>query len=315
MKKVERITILGAGLMGHGIAEVFLSYPDFEVTLYDTLPSMLEAAPGKIRAIVLAIGGTHSDLTRLLLTGSLKEAVSNADIVIEAIPEKLELKQKVFAEVEAHARPDCIFASNTSVIPITAIGEKLKDKSRMIGTHWWNPPYLIPLVEVVQTVHTSPEVVGACMELFRSIGKTPVHVKKDVPGFVANRLQHALWREAIHIVESGICDAETVDLCIKNSFGLRLSVLAPLENADLVGLELTEDIHKVILPDLSASKEPSPLLRKLMNENRKGWATNAGFYDWTEDGKADLRKRLVERLKLVLSAKAAEEHTVNAGTK
>ena len=220
--------------------------------------------------------------------------------MIEAIPEKLELKQKLFAEVEDYAHPDCILASNTSVIPITAIGEKLEDKSRMIGTHWWNPPYLIPLVEVVQTVHTSPEVVRTCMDLFTRIGKTPVHVKKDVPGFVANRLQHALWREAIHIVEAGICDAETVDLCIKNSFGLRLSVLAPLENADLVGMELTEDIHRVILPDLSTAQQPSRLLRRMIEANRKGWATNSGFYDWTEDSKAKVRSRLIDRLRLLL---------------
>ena len=299
MRTLKRITILGAGLMGHSIAQVFLKYPELTVTLYDTAPGMLESAPGKIRAIVQSLGKTHCDLTGLRLTGSLQDAVADADLVIEAIPEKLELKQSVFAEVEAWARPDCIFASNTSVIPITAIGEKLATKSRMIGTHWWNPPYLIPLVEVVQTVHTSPAVVAACMELLRRIGKKPVHVKKDVPGFVANRLQHALWREAIHIVEAGICDAETVDLCIKNSFGLRLSVLAPLENADLVGMELTQDIHRVILPDLSTAKEPSPLLQKMIDESRKGWSANAGFYSWTEDSKAALRKRLVERLQLL----------------
>ena len=306
MKNIERITILGAGLMGHGIAQVFLKYPEFTVTLYDTSPRVLESAPRKVRAIVQSLGETYCDLSGLQLSGSLREAVANADFVIEAIPEKRELKQAVFAEVEKYARPDCIFASNTSVIPITAIGEKLTNKSRMIGTHWWNPPYLIPLVEVVQTVHTSPAVVAACMELFRRIGKKPVHVKKDVPGFVANRLQHALWREAIHIVEAGICDAETVDLCIKNSFGLRLSVLAPLENSDLVGMELTQDIHRVILPDLSTAQEPSPLLQKMIDESRKGWSTNAGFYDWTEDSKAALRKRLVERLKLLLSRESLE---------
>jgi 3-hydroxybutyryl-CoA dehydrogenase len=300
MKKIERITIVGSGLMGHGIAQVFLEYPDYKVTLYDTVPEMLDAAPGKIRANVRAMGVSYCDLSRLRLTNVLTDAICDADLVIEAIPEKLHLKQQLFAEVEKLARQDCIFASNTSVIPITQIGEKLANKSRMIGTHWWNPPYLIPLVEVVQTVHTSPEVIAACMELLAAVGKTPVHVKKDVPGFVANRLQHALWREAIAIVEADICDAATVDLCIKNSFGLRLSVLAPLENADLVGLELTEDIHRVILPDLSTAKEPSPLLRQMINQNRKGWSTGAGFYEWTDDNKAALRKRLIERLTLLV---------------
>lgn len=306
MRKIERITILGAGLMGHGIAEVFLQFPEHTVTLYDTVPSVLKSAPEKINVIVRDIGGTHCDLRRLRLSSSLPTAVGDADIVIEAIPEKLELKQEVFAAVEVYARPECIFASNTSVIPITAIGEKLKNKSRMVGTHWWNPPYLIPLVEVVQTEHTGSEIVRACMDLLTRVGKIPVHIRKDVPGFVANRLQHALWREAIHIVEAGICDAETVDLCIKNSFGLRLSVLAPLENADLVGMELTEDIHRVILPDLSTAKQPSALLRKMIKSNRKGWATNAGFYDWTEDSKAEVRSRLIDRLRLLLKQVPAE---------
>lgn len=300
--RIERVSIIGAGLMGHGIAQVFLQHSECSITLYDTVQAALDAAPAKIRANVQAIGDTHCDLTRLRLTNSLEVAARDADLVIEAIPEKLELKQDLFAEIEKIARPNCIFASNTSVIPITSIGRKLAYPERMIGTHWWNPPYLIPLVEVIQTKHTSAKVVKACMELLCSIGKTPVHVRKDVPGFVANRLQHALWREAIAIVEAGICDAATVDLCIKNSFGLRLSVLAPLENADLVGLELTEDIHRVILPSLSTAKEPSPLLRELIRKNRKGWSTNGGFYDWTDESKAELRKRLVARLTQLLSA-------------
>lgn len=311
MKRIERVTILGAGLMGHGIAQVFLQHSDCAVTLYDVVPAMLDAAPRKIRENVKAIGGELRELLKLRLTSSLAEAVGDADLVIEAVPEKLALKQQVFADVERHAPSGCIFASNTSVIPITAIGEKLSDRSRMIGTHFWNPPYLIPLVEVIQTIHTRPDVIATCMELLASIGKTPVHVKKDVPGFVANRLQHALWREAIAIVEAGICDAPTVDLCIKNSFGLRLSVLAPLENADLVGLELTEDIHRVILPDLSTAKEPSPLLRKMINENRKGWATNSGFYDWTDESKAELRKQLVARLTQLLPVQESKEQVVS----
>ncbi len=307
--RIERISIIGAGLMGHGIAQVFLQHSKCAVTLYDTVREAIEAAPGKIRANVQAVGETYCEFTRLRLTGSLAEAAADADLIIEAIPEKLELKQGLFADLEKIARADCIFASNTSVIPITAIGEKLEHKERMIGTHWWNPPYLIPLVEVIQTEHTSTEVIAATMELLKSAGKTPVHVRKDVPGFVANRLQHALWREAIAIVEAGICDAATVDLCIKNSFGLRLSVLAPLENADLVGLELTEDIHRVILPDLSTAKKPSPLLRQLIEQNKKGWSTNSGFHAWTDESKADLRKRLVETLNLLVprAAKGANQ--------
>jgi 3-hydroxybutyryl-CoA dehydrogenase len=292
--------------MGQGIAQVFLSRPNYEVTVYDTFPGAVDAAPARIQANAEAVGITLCDLARLHLSASLPSAVVDADFIVEAIPEKLELKQKLFVEVEKWARPDCIFASNTSVIPITAIAEPLVDKSRLVGTHWWNPPYLIPLVEVIQTDHSSPEVVATVLELLTALGKTAVHVKKDVPGFVANRLQHALWREAISIVELGICDADTVDLCVRNSFGMRLSVLAPLENADLVGLELTEDIHRVLLPHLSDAKEPSPLLRQLIDQNRKGWSTDAGFFEWSDAAKTKTRERLNARL-LLLQSKTAEE--------
>ena len=158
-------------------------------------------------------------------------------------------------------RPDTILASNTSVIPITSIMEGLRDRSRALGTHWWNPPYLVPLVEVIGTAmdlaagdrldHRAARVRPA---------KRPVHVKKDVPGFVGNRLQHALWREAIALVEHGICDAETVDTVIKASFGRRLAVLGPLENADLVGTDLTLAIHQTVLPDIeqpAAARRPT----------------------------------------------------------
>ena len=154
----------------------------------------------------------------------------------------------MFAALERTARCDAVLASNTSVIPISKIMRGLKDKSRALGTHWWNPPYLVPLVEVIGTRWTSAGAIERTIALHAAAGKTPVHVKKDVPGFVGNRLQHALWREAISLVENGICDAETVDTVIKASFGRRLAVLGPLENADLVGTDLTLAIHKTVLP-------------------------------------------------------------------
>jgi 3-hydroxybutyryl-CoA dehydrogenase len=176
--------------------------------------------------------------------------------------EDLPLKQKLFAEIETHVRPRTILASNTSVIPITQIMEGLRDRSRALGAHWWNPPYLVPLVEVIGTQWTSPAAIDWTIALHKAAGKMPVHVKKDVPGFVGNRLQHALWREAIALVERGVCDAETVDTVIKASFGRRLAVLGPLENADLVGTDLTLAIHRTVLPDIDRTPGPLPYLRK-----------------------------------------------------
>lgn len=283
--------------MGQGIAMVFLEHPEYQVTVYNRTAANLQAVPDKIRAIAQSVNSTRVDLGRLKLSSSVQEAVADADFIVESISEKLELKQAIFAECEKYAPASCIFASNTSVKPITSIAENIADKSRVIGTHWWNPPYLIPLVEVVQTEATSAEVIQATMDLHKAIGKVPVHVKKDRPGFVANRLQHALWREAIYIVEAGIADAETVDLSIKNSFGLRLPVLAPCENADMVGLEMTQDIHKVVLADLCDSHEPSPILQKLMDEGHKGWSTGSGLYrKWSEEDKAGVKNRLITYL-------------------
>ncbi len=191
--------------------------------------------------------------------------------MVEAVLEDLPLKQKLFAEIEKHVRPDTILASNTSVIPITKIMKGLKRRERALGTHWWNPPFLVPLVEVIETQWTAPQAVDFTMKLHAAAGKKPAHVKKDVPGFIGNRLQHALWREAIALVEQGICDAETVDNVIKAAFGRRLAVLGPLENADMVGTDLTLAIHKTVLPDIDSRPGPSPYLKKLVKDGKLGF--------------------------------------------
>jgi 3-hydroxybutyryl-CoA dehydrogenase len=209
----------------------------------------------------------------------------------------LPLKQKLFVEIERHVRPDTILASNTSVIPITRIMEGLKDRARALGTHWWNPPYLVPLVEVIGTQWTSQASIDWTIALHKAAGKTPVHVKKDVPGFVGNRLQHALWREAISLVEHGICDAETVDAVIKASFGRRLAVLGPLENADLVGTDLTLAIHRTVLPDIESARGPSPYLEKLVADKRLGFKSGEGFRKWSATEQAALRSKVLQHLK------------------
>jgi 3-hydroxybutyryl-CoA dehydrogenase len=173
----------------------------------------------------------------------------------------------------------------------------LKHRERALGTHWWNPPYLVPLVEVIGTQWTSPETIEWTMALHKSIGKTPVHVKKDVAGFVGNRLQHALWREAIALVEHGICDAETVDTVIKAAFGRRLAVLGPLENADLVGTDLTLAIHRTVLPEIESRPGPSPYLEKLVADGKLGFKSGEGFRKWTPEQQQELRAKVTRHLK------------------
>jgi 3-hydroxybutyryl-CoA dehydrogenase len=223
--------------------------------------------------------------------------VRDADYVVEAVLEDLPLKQKLFGEIERHVRPDTILASNTSVIPITSIMQGLKKRERALGTHWWNPPFLVPLVEVIETQWTSQQAIAWTMQLHQAAGKKPAHVKKDVPGFIGNRLQHALWREAISLVEQGICDAETVDAVVKASFGRRIAVLGPLENADLVGTDLTLAIHNNVLPAIDSRPEASPYLKELVASGKLGFKSGEGFRKWSAEQQAALRAKVVAHLK------------------
>ncbi|MGA7487120.1 MAG: 3-hydroxyacyl-CoA dehydrogenase family protein [Xanthobacteraceae bacterium] len=291
-----RIAVIGAGLMGHGIAQVF-ALAGHDVSIHDSAAANLDGATARILGNLRDLGDDPSAVERVRPTADLAEAVRDADYVVEAVLEDLPLKRKLFIEIEQHVRPQTILASNTSVIPITKIMEGLRDRSRALGTHWWNPPYLVPLVEVIGTQWTSQQAVDWTMALHQAAGKTPVHVKKDVPGFVGNRLQHALWREAIALVEHGICDAKTVDAVIKASFGRRLAVLGPLENADLVGTDLTLAIHRTVLPDIERRPGPSPYLETLVAAGKLGFKSGEGFRKWSADEQAALRTKVLQHLK------------------
>ncbi len=296
----QKIAIIGGGLMGAGIAQVFAA-AGHRVTVHEPVPDVRETVRARIAANLAALEKDAALAQTVAVEADLAAAVADAEFVFEAAPEKLPLKQSIFADLVRHAPAGAILASNTSVIPITDIVQGLDTTQRMAGTHWWNPPTLVPLVEVVQTAQTAPQTIAALMALLKAVGKAPVHVKKDVPGFVANRLQHALWREAIAIVAAGICDAETVDTCVKQSFGLRLPVLGPLENADLVGLDLTLDIHNVILPAIDSSPKPSPLLQELVKKGDLGFKTGKGFRVWSAEDMTNVRARLTRHLKRALS--------------
>ncbi len=297
---IATVGVVGAGLMGHGIALTF-ARAGLTVRVHDPAPQALQDLPDRVAASMEAVGEARADietaLRRIATCSALAEAVADADLVIEAVPEKLDLKRSVFRDIEAAASGSCILASNTSVLPITEIAAGLTARERTLGTHWWNPPHIVPLVEVVRTEWTSRTAVDATVDVLTRVGKRPVRVEKDVPGFIGNRLQHALWREAIALVENGICDAETVDTVVKESFGRRLAVLGPLENADLVGTDLTLDIHNAVLSDLETRPGPSPYLEDLVRSGRLGMAAGGGFRDWTPETARAVRERLEAYLK------------------
>lgn len=299
MEKNLQTAVIGAGLMGHGIA-LTLARAGQYVALTDPHDPTLKSAPKRIAESLRLLGADDAEIARTLkkieLFQSVGPAVREAAFVFEAAPEKLPLKQSIFAEIETHAPRDAILASNTSVIQITKIMQNLATRDRTLGTHWWNPPHMIPLVEVIKTEWTDASVADRMMALLADAGKTPVMVEKDVPGFIGNRLQHALWREAISLVERGICDAEAVDTVVKSCFGRRLSVLGPLENADLVGTDLTLDIHNTVLADLEDRKGPSPYLETLVADGKLGMKTGEGFRKWTPEEAEKVRTGVATHL-------------------
>lgn len=309
MTEKENIAVIGAGLMGHGIAQIFAVH-GHSVALMDLQEDLLLRAIENIRGNlglmaqkgIVAAAEIEPAIQRIQTTTDLKEAVSGARFVVEAVLEKLELKQQIFQDIDSFSPPDAILATNTSVISITQIAQKSKNRSRIVGTHFWNPPYLIPLVEVIRGDETAPEVVEKTYALLQRVGKHPVRVHKDVPGFVGNRLQHALWREAVSIVANGIADAATVDECIKFGFGLRLPQLGPMENIDMVGTDLTLAIHDYILKHLEDSPDPSPILTEKVARGELGFKSGRGFQTWSPEQAQQSRKELVEYL-LKMTAK------------
>ena len=284
----QRLAVVGAGLMGAALARLFAA-AGWAVRVSDPDQRALDR--------VSAAGGA----ARLSTHRVLAEAVTDADLVIEAAPEKPAVKQSLFVQLAELTPAHCVLATNSSVIPVATVAAQVDDANaqRIIGTHFWNPPELIPLVEVIQGPRTSLAAIESALAMLRGVGKYAVHVRRDVvPG---NRLQHALWREAMALVDEGVCVPEDVDAIVKNSFGLRLAVLGPLENADLVGLELTADIHRVVLPQLSRATEPSPGLLRRIQAGARGVASGSGFYaSWTAEQVAALRTRLVAHVTRLL---------------
>ncbi len=299
----RRIAVIGAGLMGHGIAQIFAGN-GWHVSLMDVDEAILSKACQGIRAnlTLLAENGigaledVEPALGRIRTTLSLEAAATDADLVIEAVAERLDLKQELFRKLDAMCPSGTILATNTSVMSITEIASRAENRGRIVGTHFWNPPYLVPLVEVVPGDDTVPEVVNSVYDVLKEAGKHPVKVGRDVPGFVGNRLQHALWREAISIVDRGIADAATVDEVIKNGFGIRLPVLGPLETADMVGLDLTLQIHDYILPHLDRSTGPAPILRSKVEKGEIGFKAGRGFEEWSNEAIEECRRRLLNHL-------------------
>jgi 3-hydroxybutyryl-CoA dehydrogenase len=303
----RRAAVVGAGLMGRGIAAV-LAAGGLDVTLYDVQPDVLSQAVTAAQAagrISAEAGRPSGAAGRIRGAVELAAAVRDADLVVEAVVESLPVKQDVFAQLSAAAPAAAVLATNTSVLPVSAIAERAAGPERVLGTHWWNPPDLIPVVEVVPGQQTADATTGRVITLLEQLGKTPVRVHRDVPGFIGNRLQHALWREAIALVADGICDADTADLVARNTIGLRLARMGPLENADYVGLDLTLAIHDAVLPSLSRASAASPLLRDLVARGDLGAKTGRGFLPWAPGARGTAGRELAAHVRAQPPSRAA----------
>jgi 3-hydroxybutyryl-CoA dehydrogenase len=289
--KEQKIGIVGGGLMGHGIAYL-LAAAGHHVNVFEPAADIRASVSQRVRAIADLLEDDPALLRRINVHDVMAPAMQDAAFVFEAAPEKLPLKQRIFAELESLVAPDTILASNSSAIPSTEIGSQLKYRARVIGTHFWNPPHLVSLVEVIQNEKTSDAVVRRTMELLRDAGKVPVHVRRDVPGFVGNRLQHAMKREAVALVAAGVCDAETIDVVVREGFGARTAVLGPMEQSDLVGTNLTLDIAEVLYEHLDRTPGPHPLLREIVKSGKLGMKTGEGLRKWTPEQADAVRSRL-----------------------
>ena len=295
--EIKQILICGGGMMGKNIAFVFASNPEYRIGVYDLYETDVY---GGIRTNtkqlvdhgVLTDADVEDRLSRITFTTDLDSPlVSGADLVIEAVFEDMGIKRETFAKLEARCRPDAIFCTNSSVMSPSEISRELKHRQRFVGTHFWNPGHLIPLVEVVKSDATGDAVAQTVMDVLASVGKEPVLCKKDVPGFIANRMQR------------GIADAATVDKAVRYAFGLRLPQLGPLENADMVGTDLTYNIHDYILKDLEDSHAPSPLLKQLRDAGKLGFKSGEGFQTWTPEQTAASNAALNEYLIRMLYGK------------
>ena len=300
---IQQIAVIGAGLMGHGIAQEF-AFAGYQVHLHDVSQAQVDAGMERIRdnlevfvendlARPNQVDGT---LDRIQGSDQLEVVAGEADFVIEAVIENLSLKQEVFRQLDQICPPRTILASNTTAQMPSQIGMFTQRQDKILNTHYFNPPYLIPLVELIRSPQTSDETLQVAYDLMVKIGKTPAVIQKEVPGFVGPRLQAAVIREAFSIVERGIATAEDVDLVVRNSFGRRLSVAGPFQVFELAGWDLVLAAFEELYKDLNSSSEINPLLREMVEGDKLGVKSGEGFYEWTPEKIEEIRDRMNQTL-------------------
>jgi len=303
MAEVRRAAVIGTGTMGPGMGAV-LARAGIETALYDVSAEALERAQAGVQmaaGVLARLEAPEGDGGSIRFETELAAALDGADFVVEAVPEKLELKHEIFPQLEQHVGEDTILASNTSGIPITKIAEVCAHPERVIGMHWSNPPHLIPMIEVIPGEKTDQRVVDEACELVRRFGYHPV-VEKEVPGFVENRILYAILRECLDLVDRGIIDAEGMDLNVRWGIGYKLAVIGPMELLDMAGLDIYDSVGSYLNQDLSTSGEVSSTIRERIAEGKLGMKTGSGIYDYTPEQIDQLRGERAAKLVAVRRA-------------
>jgi 3-hydroxybutyryl-CoA dehydrogenase/5-formyl-3-hydroxy-2-methylpyridine 4-carboxylate dehydrogenase len=291
---------MAAVLAAHGL----------RVTITDVSPDALRKVPDRVREAVAVMerAGTVSRdrmqdvVDRVACTADLARAVEGANLVIEAIPEHLELKRQLFQQLESLVSPDCILASNTSGLPITSIAEVTQRPERIIGMHWSNPPHIIPLIEVIRGEKTSEQAVTEVVGLVRHMGMIPVVVSRDVPGFVENRLLYALLREALYLWEQGVATAQDIDAVARWGIGFKLAVIGPLALLDMAGLDIYASVASYLNGQLCDSKTVTPLIQAKVTQGKLGIKTGEGIYPYSAQESDALARRRGQLLVAVRKA-------------
>lgn len=304
----KAVAIVGGGVMGAGIAAIFAA-GGWQVHVMSPTLATRESLPARVRAAQAQIDGAATE-TALQSHASLDDIDwPGIDFVVETVTEELELKRTIFAQLEARARPDTPLASNASIVPISQISAGLNSPGRMLGLHFFMPAHLVPLVEVVSGADTEAAVAEQTCALMRTLGKEPIHVRKDIPGFVGNRIQHAMMREALYLVQDGIVSPEDVDRAVRYGFGFRFMACGPMMQKEMSGWDTTFRSGNGVYPHLHNEAETPPMIGQMVDEGRYGMKSGHGFWDWTpaevEAEKARIETALQQALKML---NAADRH-------
>ena len=302
LEDIKNITVLGSGIMGHGIAQSFLM-GGYEVVLFDISEPILATARAHVKknlelffkSDIIKEEEIEACMGKLSTTTDLEKAVCEADFIVEAVPEDLNLKQGLFEKIESFCSNTAIIASNTSSLTLKEIGERVKHKSRLVVTHWFNPPHIVPTVEVVKTEDTSDEVADIAYALMEKIKKSPVLVNWEIPGFIVNRIQIAMVREVLNLYKMGVASAADIDRAVKGSMGFRLASIGPLLTIDLGGVKLWRSVCANLLPQIESATTTPASLEDLIAEGHDGIKSGKGFYDYSVDFSEDDLDKVVKQ--------------------